>query len=226
MNNKSGVYTIKNIVNGKIYIGSSSDIKSRIRNHLNLLRKGKHHNVILQRSFNKHKEINFKFEIICFCEKNLKLYLEQQYINTMKPFYNISKSVHAPMEGRKHSQKTKDKFKKRKVLSGEDHPNYGKSWTKEQRKLLMPSRKNQKKSDKEKDQIRKRALDNNYFKYIEPYTKSKRKKIIDQDDVEYKSLTEAAKILGVAKQSICNVLKGRRNSVKGYKFKYKEEDET
>ena len=41
----TGAYSIYNTVNGKVYIGSSSSsLKGRIRQHLNSLRKGNHHN--------------------------------------------------------------------------------------------------------------------------------------------------------------------------------------
>jgi len=51
--NISGVYAIWCNGNQKIYIGSSVDILKRINQHKRELRTGKHHNPILQRSWNK-----------------------------------------------------------------------------------------------------------------------------------------------------------------------------
>lgn len=59
----SGVYSIKNLVNNKIYIGSSTNIKHRFANHKAQLRNNRHYNIHLQRAFNKYKEENFEFKI-------------------------------------------------------------------------------------------------------------------------------------------------------------------
>ncbi len=61
---KGGIYTITNTVNGKIYIGSSSDIEARWSEHTRKLRNGVHGNIYLQRSWVKYGEESFKFEVI------------------------------------------------------------------------------------------------------------------------------------------------------------------
>jgi len=66
---KSGIYKITNIVNKKIYIGQSVNLKSRLRGQLYNLRSGNHINTYLQRSFNKYKQNNFLFEVIEECKK-------------------------------------------------------------------------------------------------------------------------------------------------------------
>lgn len=58
------VYAIKNIVNNKIYIGSTIHPEKRKNAHFNLLRKGKHHSTHLQRAFDIYGEECFTFEII------------------------------------------------------------------------------------------------------------------------------------------------------------------
>lgn len=63
-NNISGVYMIICTYNNIKYIGSSNDIKRRIKNHLSSLRSNIHHNKILQESFNKFGENNFVFRIL------------------------------------------------------------------------------------------------------------------------------------------------------------------
>jgi group I intron endonuclease len=49
-----GIYKIENIINGKLYIGSSVNIDKRIKRHKNDLIKNKHINCYLQREFNKY----------------------------------------------------------------------------------------------------------------------------------------------------------------------------
>lgn len=58
------IYKIRNVVNGKFYVGSSTDTQIRFKNHRRLLRKNRHHCKHLQAAWNKYGEDCFKFEII------------------------------------------------------------------------------------------------------------------------------------------------------------------
>jgi len=53
------VYSIKNIVTGQSYIGSTKNYKNRLKGHLSLLRRGVHHCRWLQNSWTKHGEASF-----------------------------------------------------------------------------------------------------------------------------------------------------------------------
>jgi len=106
-----GVYKIVNLVNGKIYIGSSIDIKGRWKEHIRDLKNNKHHSTYLQRSWNKYGEDNFKFCIVEECNNDQTLDKEQYYLDKYKSYdkrngYNIAKNSLAPMMGRKHSEET------------------------------------------------------------------------------------------------------------------------
>lgn len=78
---KCGVYQIRNRVNGKLYIGSSANLKDRLKDHLGYLTRNKHSNPKLQHSFNKYGVDNFIFEIIEFCKKDEQFILEQYWID-------------------------------------------------------------------------------------------------------------------------------------------------
>lgn len=67
----SGIYMIKNKLNGKIYIGQSADIYSRWIKHKNFLKNNNHHNKHLQAAWNKYGEDTFEFSIVerCPCDK-------------------------------------------------------------------------------------------------------------------------------------------------------------
>ena len=61
---KSGIYRILNTINGKSYVGKSSNIASRWSGHRRSLRKGQHHSNHLQKAWDKYGEGAFVFEIL------------------------------------------------------------------------------------------------------------------------------------------------------------------
>lgn len=85
------IYQIRNIVNNKIYVGSSSIFEKRKTRHIYELRNGNHHSSKLQRSFNKYGEESFIFEILETLNSNSKdelLEKEQEYLDKLKPELN------------------------------------------------------------------------------------------------------------------------------------------
>lgn len=78
-----GIYKIENIINNKVYIGSSIDIEKRFYKHLWMLRKGVHDNNYLQNSFNEHGEENFKFSIIESCSEDMLIKMENFFLNLL-----------------------------------------------------------------------------------------------------------------------------------------------
>ena len=92
---KSGIYKITNKINGKIYIGSSVDLKRRINEHFWELKNNRHPNIHLQYAYNKYGRNNFEVEVIEYCNKNIVREREQYYIDKYLPYlqsvgYNIS----------------------------------------------------------------------------------------------------------------------------------------
>ena len=94
MENTSGIYKIYFTDNPThFYIGSSNNLNRRKRDHLTKLRTLNHYNLKLQNAFNKHKEVNFNFEIVQFCSPSDLLSTEQHYIDFLHPYYNIAPKV-------------------------------------------------------------------------------------------------------------------------------------
>lgn len=61
---RQGIYIILNIVNLKVYVGSTTQWKVRRRQHINALKRGKHKTIHLQRSFNKHGKDAFTYFMV------------------------------------------------------------------------------------------------------------------------------------------------------------------
>jgi group I intron endonuclease len=106
----SGIYKIINNLNNKIYIGSAINFTARKNHHLSCLKRNKHGNKYLQKSFNKYGEQNFIFELIEECNKEDLLIREQYYLDTFKPQYNMCKIAGSNF-GIKRSKETCEKLK-------------------------------------------------------------------------------------------------------------------
>ena len=116
---KIGVYEIVNKVNNKRYIGCSKNIKERFINHLNSLKKNKHHSIKLQRAWNKYKEDSFEFNILELCELEDTFILESSYINkfdSMKNGYNMIEGALIKNIPRKNARKSKYYFKFKNMI--------------------------------------------------------------------------------------------------------------
>lgn len=148
----SGVYFIKNLVNKKIYIGSSKDVPQRIDYHKRKLDKDKHENEYLQNAWNKYGSENFQFIFRISCDPKYRLELEQRLIDFYECYkrdigYNLEKCVYKTEvreeTKRKISQGLKEYYKNNEhpttnksvsqelrdhlseINTGEKHPQYG-----------------------------------------------------------------------------------------------------
>lgn len=80
-----GVYRIKCLINGKVYIGKSNDVKRRWREHKSRLKRNNHENEKLQHDWNKYGEDNFEFKLIeNYDNEEFGIELEKKYINEYK----------------------------------------------------------------------------------------------------------------------------------------------
>jgi group I intron endonuclease len=129
----TGIYGIRNKINGKIYVGSTKDFKQRKRKHLSLLRLKKHHNKHLQNSFNKYGEKTFIWIMLEKVHKLEILHIQEKVwiikLNTTNPAngYNINEEPNA-MQGRHHTEQTKKLLSEQRIgqNKGANNPNYGK----------------------------------------------------------------------------------------------------
>lgn len=76
----SGIYQIRCIPTGKIYVGSAVDIQARWKNHRSYLKRGTHRNKYLQSAWDKHGEDNFECRVLELVEREHLLEREQEWI--------------------------------------------------------------------------------------------------------------------------------------------------
>lgn len=76
-----GIYRIRNLIDGKCYYGSSKNVEKRWKKHKNDLTNNRHHNIKLQRAWNKYSEKQFIFEIVEICDIDKLLIIEQKYLD-------------------------------------------------------------------------------------------------------------------------------------------------
>ena len=102
LSERSGVYKIVNNSNGRIYIGSAKEFKSRWKGHENSLRNNKHSNKFLQGDFNKCGTEAFEFFILQVTSgtKEERLAIEEiyikQYYDKQDLCYNFCKVALSP----------------------------------------------------------------------------------------------------------------------------------
>lgn len=124
----SGIYKIINVLNNRIYIGSSTSLETRKKKHFSLLKRKRHENLFLQNDFNKCGPENFIFEIILETDcEDLLLDFEQNYLDEywdgQKQCYNINPVAAKPP-----------------IQTGNNY-RLGKSLTVEHKKLIKEARK-------------------------------------------------------------------------------------
>lgn len=78
---KSGVYAIRNELNGKIYVGSTANFQARWRTHKFRLNRGTHTNPHLQGAWNKYGASAFEFSVLEECEISMVTIREQAWVD-------------------------------------------------------------------------------------------------------------------------------------------------
>lgn len=180
---KSGIYKIQNLVNGKMYVGSSSKIRDRFSQHRSGLRRGIHANQKLQRAWNKYGEENFKFSIILICENDSLLEYEQKIIDiydVVKNGYNI-----CPVSGTTLGYKASEETRRKIRLAG-----LGRKHSEETKKKMREAQLGKKKSA---EHVKKMA-DAKRGKKLGPASEEKKKKIGDAHRGRPKSEEQKRKI--------------------------------
>ncbi len=124
--NICGIYAIINWVNGKMYIGKTTNMQKRWREHKSSLNREnyKHENKQLIRAWQKYGENNFTCELLEECSMELLNEREKYWIKELKTYGHKGKYGYNSYPGGQG------------FGYGEDNPNFGKHISDEKKKKL------------------------------------------------------------------------------------------
>jgi len=231
-----GIYRIRNLINGKCYIGQSVNIERRWYEHKLLNRDDRCR--VLKRALRKYGLDNFYFEIIEVCEVGKLNELEIFWIAKINPEYNQTLGG-IGAKGHYHSAEIKEVLSKRSrrqwnELSEEDKinrvknnlkgPKVGHGVSEATREKLRLSNIGKKQSEETKN---KRAETRNVNKLngrkhnMNPNSGNKKKKVFCVElEMEFESMVSAERYIDAYRGCVLAQVSGRRKHAKGYHFIY------
>lgn len=239
LSKKAGIYVITNLINNKIYIGETTNLESRLIEHLRRLLSKRHVNEHLQNAVTLYGIENFKFEILEFCEcsdtkKREHFWVVHLHALDKDKGYNIKPTDPNKINLRSHetSRKIYETKKRKAQERGYWHSKESIEARKATRKGYSHSEETKRKigersigrkipkSQEWRDNLSKIAKDNHWGgtkKQIIQMTKS------GEFVKEWNSITEAANS-GFSLSAIIEVCKNKpyRKTHKQYVWKYKD----
>lgn len=231
MPDSPGIYLIHNKVNHHQYIGLSTNIRSRISDHLTPRSRKK--STVLGRAFAKYPAHCFQYFVIEFVHDIKDLEAREMYwISVMKPEYNMNAGGNGNT-GRPVMEETRIK------ISIAAKRQWEKKTEDQKRGVIANLQRNRPKSVIVSDATKEKLRAANIGKKQSAETRQKRseklkvaaignqngnKKIVSvSNGIEiqvYDSTKKAADSLGINPSCITGVLKGRRKTAAGFNWKY------
>lgn len=226
----SGVYKITS-PSGRIYIGSSKDLKLRLRDYMSLhcSKQRKIYN-----SLKKYGANNHNFEVLCYCEEKDLLKLESQYgmeydclnkknLNISLPKSDSKYKTYSDEElmlrslrstGKKHTEKTKQKISEKN--KGNKH-SLGHKHTQETKKKISNYHKGNKYNLGKKyslERIEKAKLSRLPLSKESKLKMGARRKIVlnIETGIYYDSLKDASLSIGMKKATLSSMLLGKNKN--------------
>jgi group I intron endonuclease len=211
---KSGIYLIRNLISGKVYIGKAKCIYKRIKQHVISLNKRvrSHENDHLISSWHKYGRNSFEYVVLEYLPLNESLISEKEifYIDKYKSLNpkNGYNKRYDSSTGLIVSEETREKLRKSQIKRFENL---------EQRENLSLKSKEFWKNNPDKLKLMSEKVANKIRKY----------KIgkFDYDSEELIEVFETRKQIGIKYpefyvQAILGCCQGTKNSYKGFKWKY------
>ena len=217
-----GIYQIENIINHKLYVGSSINCHKRANRHFSELKNNKHKNKHLQNSYNKYGKNAFTFSILeKVSDKQDLIKREQYYINILTPAFNINQIANSSL-GVKRSDITKEKI--RIANLGLKHPEW-------RNKIKSEAQGGDNHWTKQKDfseESKKKMSESQKKLYEDGYISPASKSVIELDEEnniinEWSSASKVGKHYNVSYKTITNIINGKNSSkLMNKKFKFKD----
>lgn len=121
---RSGIYIIKNEIDNKVYIGSTTDFNSRKSYHFGRLKHNTHDNPRMQNSYNNYSPSDFQFYILETCEQedliDRENYWMDYYVENFGRDILFNSTPNATQKGKIVSKETREKLSISKL--GEKNP--------------------------------------------------------------------------------------------------------
>jgi len=228
---RTGVYLIRDIRNGKFYVGSAKNLSARLSSHFHLLKHGLHTNTDLQDAHNS----SASFEVLVHRNDNrescfdLEQEVVDQHLETGLLFNIAVADVRSPNKGVTPSDETRARLSEARkgnknalghrwsdeerrrmsenrkgVLTGERNPMYGKTLSTGARKIISETHKGVPKSEewhRNQQQYWNSAASNERRLAAKVAGILKRKPIV-LDGNCFESIQDAAVVLGVSETTI------------------------
>lgn len=106
----TGIYSIRNLVTNRVYVGQAVDVGKRLGQHRSMLRRGKHCNTHLQASYDKHGPDAFATALLQECSVAHLTAYENSYLSYYRGLpggvYNQVGPAESPLTGSKQSPET------------------------------------------------------------------------------------------------------------------------
>lgn len=214
----SGIYQLKNTINGKTYIGQAQNILNRFNEH----RRNRNGHLIyrdcyLYRAIKKYGWNKFEISVLERVD-DIVLLNEREifWINELDPEYNMKDGGDCA-RGWHHTDESKRKMSetKAKLYLGKNNPFFGKTHSEETKKKIAASSKNRKFSEESKIKMRAWYKPELFYKRVGKFDKE-----TDNLICEYNSVKEAASAVNVSQSNMSAHLTGRNKTCKGYIFKF------
>lgn len=242
----TGIYIIKNIINNKVYIGQSTDMKDRLCHHKSHLKYGRHSNILLQEDWDKYGSNSFVFSVLCECDKSELDEQECYYIE----YYDSANPEHGYNKeggGKQHKIIGEDLRKIRSDLMkgkyvGENNPMYGvhykhtEEWKKNMSErnsgegnpmygvhLKISDERKQAQSERmqgEKNPFYGRKHNEETRQKMRENNKLKKAVLCVEENTTFPSAKEAWRQTGVYFGSICKCCVGKQHTAGGYHWEY------
>src|SRR5690606_36641858 len=216
---KTGIYMWINKINGKRYVGSAKNLKSRLLVYYNY--KKLQENMSINKALLKYGYASFSFIVLEYCSQEVLVQREQHYLDLLQPEYNILVYAYSSL-GFKHDKDTLYK------MSAENNHFFGKTHSEEARAKMQDSKIGKNLSEETKAKIS-AATKGRGKNFTEEHKKnisaaqpnSQQLSVLDLEtgvETVYHSIGEAARSLGLLLDSMRANLISRQS--KPYKARY------